>query len=391
MTTAKSPQRGFSRDEFKNRCTLVQQNMAEANIDVLWLTTEADVRYLSGFSTQFWQSPTRAWHLLLAQTGNPVAVIPEIGLACMERTWIEDIRTWSSPHPVDDGVSLMIDTIIKLSGKAPRVGIPMASGTHIRCCWHDFERIRSGLAQAEWADASDAIGKVRQIKSSTEIEKISYACELTSKAFAQVPTLVEEGMSDIDAFRAFRICCLQQGVDDPAYVVGKVDAGGYDDIIAGPVGHIIASGDVLIFDTGCVFDGYYSDFDRNFAFSYACQKTQSAHQRVWDATEAGLAMARPGVSCAELFQTMMQVMDDDSSDTRSTVGRLGHGLGSQLTETPSITSFDQTELKAGMVITLEPGYCYSPGKIMVHEENLLITESGFQLLSHRAPRDIPVI
>ncbi|MGB9438886.1 MAG: M24 family metallopeptidase, partial [Desulfobacterales bacterium] len=73
------------------------------------------------------------------------------------------------------------------------------------------------------------------------------------------------------------------------------------------------------------------------------------------------------------------------------VGRLGHGLGMQLTEWPSNTAFDNTPLVPGMVLTLEPGMMYAPGKSMVHEENIVITESGAQYLSVRCSPELTII
>ena len=73
------------------------------------------------------------------------------------------------------------------------------------------------------------------------------------------------------------------------------------------------------------------------------------------------------------------------------IGRLGHGLGMQVTEWPSNTSDDGTEITEGMVLTLEPGFTWKPGCMMVHEENVVIRSDGPELLSRRAPRDLPVI
>ena len=105
------PERGFPQIEFEQRLEKAQRLMSEKDLDVMFFCTEAEVRYFTGFLTQFWQSPTRPWFLCLPRKGNPVAVIPEIGADCMERTWIEDIRTWSSPHPDDDGVRLLQETL----------------------------------------------------------------------------------------------------------------------------------------------------------------------------------------------------------------------------------------------------------------------------------------
>lgn len=388
-----APGKGFDVQEYRRRCQAVQSNMVASQIDLLWLSTEADFRYLTGFLTQFWQSPTRPWYLLLPQSGEPVAVIPAIGAHCMQRTWVEDIRTWSSPNPDDEGVSLLVDAIQELSAsRQTTIGIPMGAETYIRSPVQDIENIKHKLPDINWKDATETLRQVRQIKSAAEVEKLRYICNVTSNAFSTVPDIIHSGMSEIEAFRAFRISCLQCGADDVSYLVGAASHHGYEDIISPPGNNRLAAEDILILDTGCVFDGYFSDFDRNFAVIKPDEATVAAHQRVWDATEAGLAAIRPGVRCSELFAIMQQVMQPESSvSAQSSVGRLGHGLGIQLTETPSIAAFDTTELQPGMVMTLEPGYSYRNNKMMVHEENLLVTHTGYELLSTRAPREIPVI
>ena len=73
------------------------------------------------------------------------------------------------------------------------------------------------------------------------------------------------------------------------------------------------------------------------------------------------------------------------------IGRLGHGLGMQLTEQPSHAAFDDTELKENMVLTLEPSLSYGEGVMMVHEENIVVTPNGGRLLTRRAPTELPVI
>ncbi len=387
------PSRGFEVSEFERRVQQVQARMRASDIDVLWLTTEADIRYLSGFMTQFWQSPTRPWHLLLPASGQAVAVIPSIGLACMQRTWISDIRCWSSPQPHDDGVSLLIETLTELTGGSGTIGLPMAGETQLRYPLNDFERVRRSLPSPRLVDATATLRDVRQIKSAAEIEKLRHVCALVSRGFSRLPELVHPGMNEIDVFRAFRIECLQQGADDVPYLVGAARQAGYGDIISPPGDHLLGAGDVLILDTGCTFDGYHADFDRNFAIGRVDPASAAAHQRTWDATEAGLATIAAGqATCASVYAAMQAVLSSTEQDKSDAgVGRLGHGLGIQLTETPSITPFDDTPLLPGMVMTLEPGYSYGDGRIMVHEENLVITDSGYELLSVRAPRDIPII
>ncbi len=73
------------------------------------------------------------------------------------------------------------------------------------------------------------------------------------------------------------------------------------------------------------------------------------------------------------------------------VGRMGHGLGLQLTEPPSIMQSDQTILEKNMIITLEPSIELGKNTILVQEENILITEDGYKLLSTRTPEKLPII
>ena len=146
-----------------------------------------------------------------------------------------------------------------------------------------------------------------------------------------------------------------------------------------------------MFDTGCVWDGYFSDFDRNFSIGRAPTEAQDAHKKLFDATEAALSILRPGITAADLFTAMDEILRPDQSANGDDVGRYGHGLGIQLTEAPSHTAWDTTKIIAGMALTIEPSISYGDGFIMVAEENLLVHDDYVELLTTRAPRELPAI
>lgn len=384
------PARGFQQSTYEARLALTQTGMSQSGIDTILLTTEFDIRYYTGFFTQFWQSPTRPWYLLIPAEGAPVAVIPKIGEACMGNTWITDIRTWSSPDPKDDGVSLLANTLMEQTSGAT-IGIPMGAESHLRMPLNDFTELKTLLTGYRWADATAQLNAVRRIKCAAEVEKIEYVCQIASSVFAQVPDLFTVGMTEMELFKRFKLACIQAGVDDVSYLVGCADQNGYDDIISPAGDRKTQTGDILILDTGCTWDGYYCDFDRNFAFGEASTEASAAYERLWDATQAALDIAKPGTRCSDLYKAMSQVMYEGNRNDEGSVGRLGHGLGMQLTETPSITAYEDTPLEAGMVMTLEPGYSYAPGKMMVHEENIVIESNGARLLTTRASKTLPII
>lgn len=386
------PTRGFPRAEFEARLDRAQRLMAAEGLDALLLTTEPEIRWFTGFLTQFWLSPTRPWFLVVPASGKPMAVIPSIGLDAMSRTWIDDIRVWPSPRPADDGLTLLIESLQDAVGAGGCIGLPTGPETHVRMPLADLEHVRAALPRCRWCDATGVMRALRQVKSVAEIAKIGEACRVACDAFERMPEIARGGMSEVEVFRAFKIACLEAGADDVDYLVGGAGPGGYGDIISPPSERPLQDGDVLILDVGLMVDGYYCDFDRNFSVGPPSEAVRRSYELVWQATEAGLAAAVPGATCAELFRAMDAVLAPHADPTAAgEVGRYGHGLGMVLTEFPSIASWDETVLEPGMVLTLEPGLATAPGRMMVHEENVAITEDGARLLTRRAPREIPVL
>lgn len=385
-----SPPRGFPPEEFAARTAKAQAAMDQAGLSGLLLMTEAEVRYFSGFHTLFWQSPTRPWFLFIPAQGKPIAVIPEIGALLMRQTWIDDIRTWPAPNPVDDGISLLTELLAPLASQSASIGVLKGHETALRMPLADYEHLIAALPGLQIKDATGLVRALRMVKSPREIEKLSHICAIGSRIFERVPDFAKAGTALDEVFRSFRHAALDAGADDVPYLVGGADRGGYRDVISPPSGRALQAGDILMLDSGATWDGYFCDFDRNFAITRADDLSRRAYDVLWRATEAGLAAARPGTSCRELFHTMQSVialMDSAGGD----VGRLGHGLGMQLTEWPSHAAFDDTVIEENMVLTLEPSLSYGDGRIMVHEENIVIRASGAELLTRRAAPELPVI
>ncbi len=387
---ARAPERGFNHAEFSTRTAKAQVAMAASGLAGMLLMSEQDVRYFTGFQTLFWQSPTRPWFVFVPAQGKPVAVIPEIGAELMRRSWIDDIRTWSAPAPQDDGISLLTDLLDPLSKAGAKIGVMKGHETKLQMPLGDWERLMAGLPGLEIADVTGLVQGLRMVKSAAEIEKLAHICAIGSAAFAKVPEVIHAGMPLEDVFRQFRLTAIGNGADDVPYLVGAADQGGYADVISPPSRRPLQNGDVLMLDTGCTWDGYFCDFDRNWAIGHADDDAKRAYDVLWRATQAGIEAAKPGNTCRDLFMAMSTViaeMDSSGGD----IGRLGHGLGIQLTEQPSHAAFDETVLKEKMVLTIEPSLSYGNGQMMVHEENIVVTKGAARLLSTRAAPELLVV
>ena len=384
----------FGLDEYQQRVVKARDLMAQSGFSALLITGEANFRYFTGLNIQSWISPTRPMFFLLPISHDPIAVIPSGVEVSMRRTsWVKDIRTWVAPNPADDGVSLLSEAI-RETCRSGKIGAEFGPETQLRMPILDFYRLQQMVTPIGFSDGGWICRKLRMVKSPGEIERVSRIADIVSAGFEGLPSTMSIGMTERDACLALQLDVLCRGADKFPYMVAASGPGGYETINTNPSDHPLLSGDVLLIDTGCTLDGYYCDFDRNYAFGTLDEGARRANELVWQATEAGIAAARPGVRLCDVWQAMAKTLGSDAV-AGANVGRMGHGVGLQLTEPPSVHPKDETEIEVGMILTVEPGIRYADAsgrrRVMVHEENLVVTETGARLLTRRAPQVIPVI
>ncbi|MGT2465812.1 M24 family metallopeptidase [Mesorhizobium atlanticum] len=165
----------------------------------------------------------------------------------------------------------------------------------------------------------------------------------------------------------------------------------------------ICEGDVLVIDTGSTRHGYFCDFNREFSFGPLNEKLKRIYDIVWDATEVGIKATEPGRTLGDIWQQMSTSMQKASEAIGLpfepfALGRMGHGVGLRMCETPSIAPGVNTIVEPGMVLTIEPSMAYQIDvggetrvHVCVHEENVAVTTNEASLLNRRAPREMPTI
>lgn len=288
--------RGFPRSEFENRMKWIQEEMCKENVDVIVLTSPNEIYYYTGLETQFFQSPSRPYYLVLSQhSSKPVAVFPEImGMPILETTWIETCHTWISPNRVDDGVSLLLRTIQDLTKPSSNIGFVLGSETKLHPCQNDINKIFKSISISNnIVDVTSLIQKQRSIKSNLEIDKIAHICDVVSNSLHDLPDLIHaevtknpsiaSSFTERDVCRVLRSDIMGQrhGADSIPYMMAQSGQGGYSNIVLGPTDRVLKEGDVLIVDTGSRFDGYFSDFDRNYVIGEVPDDTLRAHEALW--------------------------------------------------------------------------------------------------------------
>ena len=377
---------GFKLKEYENRLEKAQSLMHLNQIDILLITSEQFMRYFTGFSTQFWQSPTRPWYLIIPFKGLPKAVIPDIGLSAMQKTWIKEIYTWPSPKPKDDGISLISRVIDEIPSKFNIIGAELGKEMSLRMQLKYFFLLKSNLSR-KIIDASSILWELRLIKSNAEIDKIKHICKIASNSFENLPSLINKGDSERDIAKKMKMDLISQGADSIPYLPVISGVGGVSQIIYEPTNRVLKSGDILFVDTGSTYDGYFCDFDRNYSIGEASKIVNDIYEILWVATQNAIEVATPGLILSDLWKLMANSLNKYLPNNFNK-GRFGHSFGLQLTEPPSITFNNNMKLEPNMVLTLEPSIEFTPGKMLVHEENIVIRENGAELLTSRAPYKI---
>jgi diaminopropionate ammonia-lyase family len=399
--------RGFPTYEFQNRLKKIQEEMITNDIDIILITTESNFHYFTGLISNFWESPTRPMYLLIDKHESPTVFVPTIMLESIKHTWIEKVYSWHAPCLKDDGLTLLLNYLQKQNCK--KIGMSINIESQLRMPLMHLLKLKKQL-KFDLIDISHIFQKIRLVKSKLEIAKIETICKIASKSFKELPSVLEQldipHVTERRAVNELQQLLLKNGADSIKYIVGKSGKSGYKSIVDGPGDDILLADSIFVIDTGAKFDGYFCDFDRNYIIQSKKSKINhnifnesyyKLNKILWEATELAFKLAKPGIKFNQLWRVMVDhIIKNNKISTIEDYynGRLGHSIGLQLTELPSIKHNNDLELQEGMVITLEPFITSDQtdnDKVIVHEEVIVITKNGSRMLSDRAKLTCDII
>lgn len=390
MTSARQRPAPFTRPEFEARMERARALMTEAKLDALLITSEFNFNYLTGLVTPFWLSLTRPWFFILPRVGDPVAIVSEHGAVVMRATSaIDRIETWPSPQPGDEGVSLVSSTLANVKREFGWIGAELGPECRLGLPFNDFLAIRDRIQPLTFVDCSKLMARLRSVKSPGEVARIKLAGDIVCDSLDVLASLYEPGDSERSIARKLSLHLMQNGADAVPYLISTSGPGGYTSTILPSTDRPMQKGDVLLLHVCGQIDGYFTDVPRIFGIGEPDKATKHAYDLVWRSTEAGLQAMKPEVRTRDVWHAQYKVLSGEGPAARGE--RMGHGIGFQITEAPSITRNDDTELTPGLVVSVEPNLTYGNGCDITVEEILVMTETGKEALNRRTPREITVI
>ncbi|PKQ38877.1 MAG: Xaa-Pro dipeptidase [Actinobacteria bacterium HGW-Actinobacteria-1] len=230
------------------------------------------------------------------------------------------------------------------------------------------------------------VEEVRQVKESHELERIESAARLTDRAFDHVLGLVGPGMTEREVALELEFFMRRNGSDDIAF--DPIVASGPNSAKphAGVSDRVIGVGEFLKLDFGARFEGYCSDMTRTLVIGSATDRHREIHAAVLEANQAGIGAVKAGVPGKDVDAVARAVLESKGFGEFFTHG-LGHGVGLDIHELPTVGKRSHDSLRNGAVVTIEPGV-YIPGFGGVRIEDLVaVEETGGRVLSS-SPREL---
>jgi Xaa-Pro aminopeptidase len=235
------------------------------------------------------------------------------------------------------------------------------------------------------ADISPLIRRLRQRKSDWEIERIRRAARALEAAHGRFAAEAEVGMSEREFFKLFLRCAAMSGADWIGYLVVVVGLDGA--LLGGPTDRRLVPNEMLLVDAGLLVEGYWADISRICVAGEPTNMQVAAYRRIVNAA----AVARDSVSPGRTLGEVARGVQRELAGGAAGFGRVGHGIGLELTEPPSLHPADPTVLEPGMTLCIEPNSAIAGVGNIVAEEIVGVTPTGCELLSARAPQDLVVI
>ena len=241
-----------------------------------------------------------------------------------------------------------------------------------------YAALREAFPEMEIANLGPRVAELRRRKSELEVKLMREAARITDVMLDAARQGVQVGMSESELAADLSVIPLRFG---GTCSFGTTVVSGVDDPvpIRRPTARRLAVQDSIMIDLGAEIEGYQADATRTFVLG----RPRPAQLHAWDVVrrsyEAAMNLARPGVPCNELERVSAGIIRDAGFIPAH---RIGHGIGLATSfEWPSLDT-EQSPLEPGMTICIEPGV-YAPGSgNMKLEDDVLITETGCELLTH---------
>ena len=350
--------------------------MRQQGLDALLITDPKHIYYLTGFASD---PHERFLGLTLMHGEEPVLIVPSLDAeAAHAASSVQNIITHSdTDHPYTLLKKQLRESIQSLGIEKDQLSVSR------------YELLQESIGAQSYHDIGPILQSMRVKKTPEEIIRMQYAINLIEEVLRQSLTQVQVGVTELELVAEIEYLMKKLGADGPSFET-MVLSGPNTALPHGiPGQRKIQNGDLLMFDMGVFANGYASDITRTFAIGDISQELTNIYNAVLGANLQGIQSIRPGVTLASVDQSARSVIERAGYGPQF-MHRLGHGLGMDVHEYPSVHGNNMDLVQAGMVFTVEPGV-YVPGVGGVRiEDDIVVTNDGVNVLTS-FPKELTII
>lgn len=359
-----------------SRIEQLEQSMNEKGWDSLLVTDPKHVYYLTGFASD---PHERFLGLLLVRGEEPTLIVPALDAeAANAASTVKNIVT----HGDTDNPYALLQRLFK--GSIGTLGIEKEQLTVAR-----YEELSAAVSAKQYADIGPLLRSMRVNKSPEEIKRMKHAMELIEEVLRQGLKSVKTGVTEIEIVAELEYLMKKLGAQGPSFET-MVLSGPKTALPHGTPGdRKIQHGDLLMFDMGVYADGYASDITRTFAVGDISPELKKIYNAVLEANLQGIQAIKPGATLASVDKAARDAIENAGYGPYF-LHRLGHGLGMDVHEYPSVHGNNADLVQPGMVFTVEPGvYVAGLGGVRI-EDDIFVTDNGVEVLTSY-PKELTIL
>jgi Xaa-Pro dipeptidase len=380
----------------------LEKVMTEYSIDAVIASTPENVTYLSGYRSYMHQYARSAVYVVWPrQRSQKPSIIMPLGesreLLLTKSSSIEDVRPFG-----EFTIALGLETTLEESERefSRLIGSPRpkdALEALARCLkdkgldqanlaldemWNplDFkEAVQRALPRSQMVNGSQILREIRMVKTPEEVRRLKRAAEITEQATISAMKIARAGVTGTQLAQEYNRSVIENSAlpVHPSIAIGRYS---YLQNIQRPPKGTLEKGDLIKFDTGCMYECYFSDIARTAVIGTPSEKQSKYYSALLAGENAAIDLVRAGADVSEIFRTAIEVTRSKGIPSYKR-HHVGHGIGIEFYDLPQIAASAHQILLEGMVVNIELPY-YELGFGGLHvEDTMLVMRDGCELLS----------
>ncbi|PEL13998.1 Xaa-Pro peptidase family protein [Bacillus sp. AFS017336] len=361
-----------------NRLQELKSFLQKQSIPGGLVTSRHNIFYLSNFD---YNPHERFVGIFVFPNDEPIFITP-----AMEVQMIKDVG-WNHPilsYTDSDHPWALVRDVIESRNKMKQFAVEKHEISYFY-----IESLQQIIGEVEFASLDPILSEMRLVKDAGEIEILREAAAFADYGVQVGIEALKEGITELEVLGKIEFELKKKGIKDmsfpPIVLFGKNASNPH-----GASGeNKLKKGDIALFDLGVKYKGYCSDITRTVIFGNTNSKLDKIYNTVLQANLAGVDASQPGTRIGDVDLAGRHVIQAAGYGDFFP-HRIGHGLGIDIHEAPSMNDANEGILKSGMVITIEPGiYLNGLGGVRI-EDDVVITENGCEVLT-KFPKQLMVV